>query len=595
MSLLTRIAVDNFRSLFKFDTVLNPLTVIVGRNDAGKSNLLKTIRLLLDEAATAEVDKYDYSRSAVQSRFPRHVHITGTITTHSSQTYIKRHILLQKESGSGSTLEIQEGQQWRKPSEDELRLLPAIYYLRPRTGALQEAFSPKKENNIYTLIKDWMPKDIARQGDLDKLMRGYAPSKTNLSAYVNFIENEVLGPLTIAFPPDILPHRTLNADFRTVDDRGRLFVRELIHSKAPTALVRLPLDHHGSGLISVVAIVLTVAVLEEYHRQYLPGKPLLIALEEPEVHLHANAQYSLLNYVRWLSGRHQVLMSTHSPLLMDRARPENVLLLRRATLKDEKGAKGDGIQLPAGTTIAHLRDFQDNWKEIRNQLGIRLSDALMAGEFSLLVEGVTEALVLPALARVWNRAQKRNFDFDRVFIVIGEGGNLPHLARILQGMGNATGVLLDGDAEGKRMLKEIVAADMRLAFVKIIESGPLPTPRNKLVECEFEDILDPKLLLRAFNQAYSDRFDFLPFDYTSFEKEQLRLLGLTQQFGWVATIESLVMKYLGQATSRNKQNKFSLNKRLVAQNAAALIESEEVAVPSLCSELFGLIEQRLEL
>ena len=335
MTIVSHLQVDNYRSLYDFKIDLQPLTVLIGRNDAGKSNVLKAIRLLLDDAATAQVDRYDWNRAAPKKRYPRQLMIEGTLAGENPMT-LRRRITFYSEAPATSEFEVADGSGWRTPTETEKARIPAGYYLRPRTGALQESFDPSKENNIFTLIRDWMPPALQDEKQLHKLMRNYAPDETNLSAYVRFFQDEVLGPLKLAFPADLQLQRYLNPDFRTPTDRGRLFVRELTHADAKEALIKLPLDHHGTGLISVVAIVLSVAVLGEYHRQALSGKPFLVAIEEPEVHLHAHAQRTLLEYFRWLSKQHQVLVATHSAILVDRAEPNNVIVLRRATQKDEK-------------------------------------------------------------------------------------------------------------------------------------------------------------------------------------------------------------------------------------------------------------------
>lgn len=45
---IDRIAVRNFRNLADLDLALEPGTVIVGENRAGKSNLVRVLRLILD-------------------------------------------------------------------------------------------------------------------------------------------------------------------------------------------------------------------------------------------------------------------------------------------------------------------------------------------------------------------------------------------------------------------------------------------------------------------------------------------------------------------------------------------------------------------
>ena len=440
-----------------------------------------------------------------------------------------------------------------------------------------------------------MPPPLSEEKDLHKLMRGYAPHKTTLMAYTLFFEKEVYAPLRIAFPSDF-PLMRLHPEFRSLADRGRLFVRELTHSTASRALFRLPLDHHGSGLVSVIATVLSIEVLREYHRQELENKPLIIAIEEPEVHLHPQAQRTFLNYLKWASRRHQIIISTHSPIFVDRAQPENVAVLRRATQRDEKLSKRRGAVLNTGTTLAITSDYAGNWAQIIETLGIRLSDALMAGEVNLLVEGATEAILLPAMAEALAKSGQQSIDFNRVFIVDGQGGDLPHMASLPQGTGNPTVVIVDNDGEGHRIAERLTRRDPPVEFVSMPDIRKLPPPFDQLKECVFEDLLHSKVLLEAFNEAFCRTigFEFLPLSYNEFQAEQMRLFGAGGPFGWVHTVGSLIGRKTTSDTLRNKRISERFNKRILAETAAQYARAGRLPVPPFCQQVFATINSLLE-
>ena len=74
--IIRKIRIDSYRSLYNFGLKCVPLTVLIGRNDAGKSNILRAIQLLLDDKATDNVDRYDWSKLAKTTRYPREITIS---------------------------------------------------------------------------------------------------------------------------------------------------------------------------------------------------------------------------------------------------------------------------------------------------------------------------------------------------------------------------------------------------------------------------------------------------------------------------------------------------------------------------------------
>lgn len=587
---LNSLCIDNYRSLFNFQIFWQPYTVVIGRNDAGKSNVLRAVQLLLDDSATQLVDRYDWCRTAKATRFPREITITGSLDGQSPMV-LRRRIELYKNASALSVLEIQDGNNWRSLNPKEQAEIPIIYYLRPRTGALQESFDPANENNVFSLIKEWMPPAINKEADLDRLMRHYAPRGTTLGAYCEFFQKEINGSLRMAFEPDF-PLLYLNPDYRSPDDRGQLIVRELTHSEAKEAQFRLPLDHHGTGLISVVAIVLSISVLSTYHQLELNNRPLILAIEEPEVHLHPNAQRTLSNYFKWMSKKHQIILTTHSPVFIDRAQPKNVILFRRVSLGIEKKTNGSKR---AGTTEVIYSSYKDNWNEIVDTLGLRLSDVLMSGEINLVVEGPTEAILLPAMYAVLHSEEKVLFSYDRLYVIQGRGGNTHNVVAALTGNHNPILIMVDGDQGGDNILKNLAKNINPEDFDTFILPSPglLPPPCNMLKEYEFEDLLDSKNLLEAFNEAFADipGFEFLPITYQEYSQEQIMRLGQHQEFGWVHTIGSIIGKKTKSADLKKKSIGERFSKVRLAETSAVYIRQGKLPVPEFVNDLFAKISR----
>ena len=88
-----------------------------------------------------------------------------------------------------------------------------------------------------------------------------------------------------------------------------------------------PLGHHGQGLQSLAVIFLfQAAVLQQLAEAERPGAEPVFTIEEPEVHLHPQAARTLWESVSQLFG--QKLMTTHSPYFLQYVPLEDIRLVQ---------------------------------------------------------------------------------------------------------------------------------------------------------------------------------------------------------------------------------------------------------------------------
>lgn len=129
----------------------------------------------------------------------------------------------------------------------------------------------------------------------------------------------------------------------------------------------------------------------------------IVVIEEPETNLHPGAQRALLTQLQeWGSDRLFVL-STHSPVFLDRAPlVSTVFLIERA--------KG----------VSTVRPLTDEPSEALKALGVRLSDVLSADRL-LIVEGDPDRQILTA----WFPELMAD---PRMEVVLGHGGDLARFA-----------------------------------------------------------------------------------------------------------------------------------------------------------------------
>lgn len=154
-------------------------------------------------------------------------------------------------------------------------------------------------------------------------------------------------------------------------------------------------------------------------------------MEEPENSLHPKAQRQLLSVIQEISKGSQVIVTTHSPVFIDRSKFENNILLTRTT---------------KGNTIAKTFDV-NQLTQIRTDLGIRASDALLkgGGNCAILVEGATEEDGFPIFMEMLGMSE-----FKLGIAIINMGGSdfqkVRNTAQLLFAYDIPCVIVLDADA-----------------------------------------------------------------------------------------------------------------------------------------------------
>ena len=191
----------------------------------------------------------------------------------------------------------------------------------------------------------------------------------------------------------------------------------------------------------------------------------LIAIEEPENHLHPELQKTFVGAVKELVGsQKQIFLSTHSPFIFDRVNLSSIWFVYK-----------DGLEGKA-QNISSLEGISN----ILQQLGVKPSDLLLANGI-LIVEGPSDKLVYSD----WARKRGKPLENASIIVIDAEGaGNIKKY--LLSDAGKNTGIktyaLYDKNSEStvKKAVKEIVA-DKNLIS---LEKGDIEDyyPRNIVQE-----------------------------------------------------------------------------------------------------------------
>jgi len=158
----------------------------------------------------------------------------------------------------------------------------------------------------------------------------------------------------------------------------------------------------------------------------------LYILDEPDTHLHVKAQLELLNILKELGKKGcQIIITTHSPFLINAIKPKQIRLLVQENANETK--------------IKFLKNEPETSDEILRKLGIENIYLYFAKKI-IIVEGETEESFLP---RIYEKIYDVSLNSDLIKVINTRGiKNIPGFAKALLELvdENSIYVVKDNDA-----------------------------------------------------------------------------------------------------------------------------------------------------
>ena len=349
---LENVHIKNFLSLRDVTLPLKPLTVLVGPNASGKSNVLSALDLLktmtVDERLPAEefIQKSLWAGEGQKYSFDLHAKVEENQTLyhlemkpspdfpyHAEQLSVNGINVISIQDGHG-VVHDENGENELKYNSNELALRSAGNYgNKPVTRTLAEFI---KKWQIYDFIPEILRGSLERFSPAEKEIRE--------SIKLDFIGRnlaEVLwnwhknSPESFRNVSDSLAYSTnLEIDHCLVDGQNQLCLLE--GYKNP-----IPLESASDGTLRLIAYNI---LLNE------PELPPLIAIEEPERNLHPGALTDIANVLEQIAQRSQVIITTHSSQLLGAFNSES--------LSDSLGVLLLHNRPGVGTTALNLEDYR---------------------------------------------------------------------------------------------------------------------------------------------------------------------------------------------------------------------------------------------
>ena len=353
---LKNVHIENYLSLCDVTLPLKPLTVLVGSNASGKSNVLSALNLLnvmmnreqlppvklIQEALWAGAGEGSDITFKLQAKVgdTQAVYELGLKTEIDNPSFdeelrVKDAQVISIQSGEGKVWD-EDGKKETPYKDSKLALKSAgAYGNKPITSALTK------------FIKTWEFYNFQPELIRQNLME-YSLTTKELS------QSPQLDSSGFSLP-DVLSdwHKKTPDRFRKVSESLAASTRLQIDQHTNNGELKLcllegypkaiPLKKASDGTLRLAAYY---TLLNE------PKLPPLIAIEEPERSLHPGVLRDITNVLEQMAERSQVIITTHSSQLLDEFNPKN--------LSDSLGILLLRNHLGDGTEVTNLEDILED-------------------------------------------------------------------------------------------------------------------------------------------------------------------------------------------------------------------------------------------
>ena len=552
---LVNFSVTNYRSITKAHKInLQNITVLVGRNNEGKSNILMALNVametMMQHANHANVHErlYDWQRDFPVQLQQRKNNLDSVFRlnfrlNHDENTEFFRTTGIR--SNEDIPIELKYGRDNRAKITVPKKGSSSFNYKSEKVTAficeriaINYIQAVRTEDMAMDVIHRLISTELSKLYDNEEYKSAEQTIYNLQEAVYNDIANRILAPLQ-----EFLPQLT-NVEIRS---RGRRLVWRgfrndvdvILNDGTPTSIL-----YKGDGIKSLVSL----AILKESKNEIGAS---IIAIEEPESHLHPEAIHSLVNVIKGISENHQVIITTHNPLFVQRNNISNNIIVDHGTAKPAK-----------------------NIKEIRELLGVLPEDNLINASHVLVVEGEDDKIALNKILSSLSPTIKDALIKNKLVIQPLAGAtNLNYELSRLRSYVCRYFVFLDADEAGYD------------AAEKAIEKGLLSESDVKYSICngnnisEFEDCLKKDFYIEAIRNKFSVDLGVTSFRNSKKWSDRVKAVFLSQGQRWTDAVE--------------KKVKMEVAKLIPVEDADSVLdEHKRGSIDALVNALENMLSQR---
>jgi predicted ATP-dependent endonuclease of OLD family len=257
-------------------------------------------------------------------------------------------------------------------------------------------------------------------------------------------------------------------------------------------MVTTPLGTRSRGFVWFFSF------LAWFDQQQRKNERLILLLDEPGLFLHGRAQADLLRYIEEeLKGNHQVVYTTHSPFMVDPTRFERVRIVQDKSMDSDQPLPKNEDGTKVFTEV--LEATEDSLFPLQGALGYDIYQTLFVGPNSLVVEGVSDLLILQTVSALLESLGRQNLSQNWTVTPVGGSEKVGTFVALLgaqRGLKIAT--LIDLQKKDQQNIdnlykRKLLKKQNVLTFADFTRSS----------ETDIEDMFDIDFYLNLVNKEYA--------------------------------------------------------------------------------------------
>lgn len=302
------------------------------------------------------------------------------------------------------------------------------------------------------------------------------------------------------------------------------------------------IQQKGDGVQSLAAL----SLMKHASERSATGKSLILAIEEPESHLHPKAIHQLRQVISDISTRSQVILTTHCPTFIDRVNIQSNIVV-----SNNKAVPAKSVET------------------IRDVLGVKAADNLRHAELVLVVEGEDDKIAL--FSMLLHASQKIKLAISQGTIVIDSllgGSNLSYrLSQLRDAICNYHCFLDDDDCGRKAFQKAeqdnlLTQADINFSVCE------------GMSEAEMEDLYEVTKYADMIKNGYRVLLDVPKFH--SNKKWSVRMRDVFRQHGklWNDSVKKQIKEKIAEIVTSNPKEMLNTHKRSSFDSLVLALENK---------------------